>query len=372
MSHATVPHRRPAGFTLVELLVVIFIIGVLASLLLPAINMARESARRTTCVNNLRQFGAGFAGHATSNGQLATGGFDWERDGAVTEVGWVADMVNQGIKVGQMTCPSNPAQINEAYNTLLQGDTTTFNAACADLLGPPPQTLPDGTLLVNPCREIVATSLGPGTPARQQLVENRIYNERYNTNYVTSWYLARSGLVLDNNGNPAVTRPGCPASTLSRSGTIGPLNSKSIHNTISASAVPLLADSGLGPILVQNVADRVAGEFTSRTMTRGPVLAATAQVPPLFPSGTPRDGATGWWKVWNRDVLQDYRAMAPLHRGVCNVLFADGSVRGIQDENDDQQLNNGFPAGVAGFTGAKIELLPADFLSMYSVTAKRP
>ena len=52
---------KPRGFTLVELLVVISIIGMLMSLLLPAVQSARESGRRTTCMNNQRNLGLAFA-----------------------------------------------------------------------------------------------------------------------------------------------------------------------------------------------------------------------------------------------------------------------------------------------------------------------
>jgi len=68
---------RRTGFTLVELLVVVAIIGVLVALLLPAVQSARESARRVACGNNVRQLALGCLQHLDQQGFFPSGGWGW-------------------------------------------------------------------------------------------------------------------------------------------------------------------------------------------------------------------------------------------------------------------------------------------------------
>lgn len=132
--------NRSRGFTLVELLVVIAIIGILVALLLPAIQAAREAARRTQCVNNLKQLGVAMHnyhdthkclpyGHRTETAPppltatthrrdcwyyrilpfVEQGAYSDEYEANTTDYVFYIPAAIQSVVVPAFTCPSDPS-----------------------------------------------------------------------------------------------------------------------------------------------------------------------------------------------------------------------------------------------------------------------
>lgn len=396
--------RGNRGFTLLEMLVVILIIAVIAALLLPALAAAREAARGSTCVNNLRQFGIGMNIYADNNkGYFCSGAMDWRRDGAVTEVGWVADLVNNGIQVGNMLCPTNEVKMTEKYNDLLGVTSSGLTSCGVDFGGSPERKSPDGTVVVNPCRIILGTwpvnpasptswdapwgttytggtALAAGSEERRRLVEELIYKPGYNSNYASAWWLVRGGVKLDKDGN-LVAPTGCPKSNKERVSTLGPLNRRLVDNGAAPSSnVPLLGDTNPGDIkeaiLTSQIGPVDAGSRLGEAFSDGPILNSN-MAPPSFAVGTTYGGTAGWWATWQKGTLQDYRDFGPIHGsmgpGKSNMLMADGSVRAFQDLNGDGFLNNGFDpdaftgAGSIGFETKNVELPSEDIYSGYNL-----
>ena len=99
---------KPHGFTLIELLVVIAIIAILAAILLPALNQARERGRAATCVNNLKQVGTAMLTYSDTNDGYVPG-FCQAPTFTSNEFRWLPTIAKHLGSGKPLSCPSSPA-----------------------------------------------------------------------------------------------------------------------------------------------------------------------------------------------------------------------------------------------------------------------
>ncbi len=334
--------RCPHGFTLIELLVVIAIIAVLISLLLPAVQSAREAARRAQCSNNLKQLALATANYEMANGSFPMG-FAWQWCDAGSHC---AGSVGNAAGPMVALCPYfEPGPLYNAYNFSITnwGDiNSTVDAAGVGTLWCPS----DGSI------QGYRATFGPGTNNNNLPLTVSFSNYRGNWGYWAGRVTGR-----DNAGT---------ATAAQRQAAISQFNGVFVTNGYGTAGGPALGFPGVSraSVKLSSVTDGTSNTVAFSEIAHG-LLSQTDGPPSSFDnwnwwaSGSPGDCSYfHYWPInpWKTmanlmqvDEAGAYaEAASSFHPGGVNTAMVDGSVRFIKDTIDTWTINQttGLPQGV--------------------------
>jgi prepilin-type N-terminal cleavage/methylation domain-containing protein len=313
---------RKRGFTLIELLVVIAIIAILIALLLPAVQQAREAARRTQCKNNLKQIGLALHNYESTHSILPAGTFNAVAGGGVSNNASPIPMILPFIEQGNaytlfdFNVDLNTAAVNMAARQQIMA---MFN--CPSHPGTSPFVLA-GTQCPNGC----------GTTTYAQSLGN-------NANYASNdgpfgrRYGAKFRDILDGLSNTALfaeIRLG-PSSGSPTTGVVAVTN-PNYYNTATNLPFGTWDASATGDTIAVPECDNAA---TSNYLYRGKqyyrgIVVTTYYSHTLTPNSRRHDCIRG------TGLDRGHLATRSYHVGGSQLVLADGSVRFASDSIDDR------------------------------------
>lgn len=182
------PHaagRKSSNFTLIELLVVIAIIAILAAMLLPALNQARESARQSTCAGNMKQFGQFNFLYAQDFAFILPVRILVPYDGRSTTVDWDSKQVLGTYFVSEQTIPK--LRCPSYSEVLTDGVTPRFGYGRNQHLGDPGGGSYGAFRKLERCRkpagvtQVIDQNVGANTVSSTGNLERPFYNKDYGT-----------------------------------------------------------------------------------------------------------------------------------------------------------------------------------------------